>query len=73
MYIYKNKEYLACTKWNFVDFNDFLNSVQFVKSDLYEKKLIKFADLKQKKQLELKKNDNKFFVIDETLNIKQLM
>lgn len=73
LYIFNHEEYLLCSQWSYVGYDDFLNSVQIRKSESNEKELIHFADLKQKQLFDCKSIDHKFFIIADTLVIKDVI
>lgn len=73
LYMFNDEEYIAYSPWNVVELNEFLNSVQIKKPELSTKSIIRFADLKQKRLFECKTIDQKYFIIADTLIVKQLM
>lgn len=73
LYVYENEMYIACTEWFYSSFDDFLNSLQVIKSDVNEKTMIKVANLKHKQSFEYKKVDSEFYIIAETLIVDEIM
>lgn len=73
LYLFNDEEYIACSQWDFVEFDEFLNSLQIVKSEPNTKKIIRFLDLKEKRLFECKSIDHKYFIIADTLIVKHLM
>lgn len=73
IHIYDDEEYIAGSKWDCIEFDDFLNSLQIAKSESNENMLIKFTELKRKELFELKSIDHKYFIIADTLLVKQVI
>lgn len=73
VYIYEDDMYIVGAKWDYIEFNNFLNSLEISKPESSEKLLIKFNELKCKQLFEFKSIDHKYFIIADTLIVKQLM
>lgn len=73
LFIYNNEKCIVGTEWDCIEFDDFLNSLQIAKSELDEIVFIKFKELKQKQLFEIKSIDHKYFIIADTLLVKQVM
>lgn len=73
IFIYNNEEYIVGTKWDCIEFDDFLNSLQIAKSESDETVFIKFMELEQKQLFEIKAIDHKFFIIADTLLVKPVI
>lgn len=73
IHIYDDEEYIGGIQWDYIEFDDFFNALQIEKSETREKVLIKFIDLKHKQLFEFKLIDHKYFIIADTLLVKQLI
>lgn len=70
--IYRSEYYLFCIRFNFVQYDEFLNSIEIKKSEPVKFCVIKFDSLKNKFPYETKLLDERLYIILETLNLKPL-
>lgn len=73
LYTSINEQYISCIQWDYICFDEFLNSLQITKSEPNVRKLINFAELKEKQVFECKRLNNRFYVIADTLLVKMVM
>lgn len=73
IYIYNDEEYFEGIRWDYIEFDDFFNALQIDKSESNEKVLVRLNELKHKQLFEFKLIDNKYFIIADTLLLKQVM
>lgn len=70
--VLESDHYFACVKYEFIEHDSFLNSIEIKKCEPHVMSLKKFSSLENKSVFEIKKINNKLYIILTTLSLKSL-